>query len=63
MDELDQVIERMEETVTKAGYSIGEGVFEHGFMWETGNESSEDFYGRADAVVSAFADFSARATS
>jgi len=38
----------MEEAVTKAGYRIMEG--EGGFSWETDDEASEDFYGRAVSV-------------
>jgi hypothetical protein len=47
VDELDQAVGQMEEAVAKAGYSILES--EHGFSWETDEESSEDFYDRADA--------------
>ena len=54
VDELDQIVEQMAETETKAGYRIIEG--EQGFSWETEDEASEDFYDRAYAGASAYAD-------
>jgi hypothetical protein len=56
INDLRSEIAKMESEILSDGYSILEG--EGGFFWanDRTDEVSEDFYGRADAVASAYKD-------
>lgn len=61
--DLRSEIANMESEILPEGYSILEG--EGGFLWtnDRTDESSEDFYDRADAVASAYKDMLERRVS
>lgn len=50
--EVQATVSEMRAVVTAAGYQFMER--EGGFVWETEDEASEDFYALEDAVVSAY---------